>query len=225
MKQEVADLLPRGTLDRIAHEAGTDKRSEMHDYMRFYEALLSPYRDLEFTLLELGVGKPSTGAPSLRSWAAFFPKARIVGFDITPDNAAHAGGRIEVEIGDASDPATLQRLAERWAPSIIVDDASHRWSHQITAVETLFPLLPPKGVMIVEDIHTSFIPSERGRGFDDHAESFWDYMARLQAALAAGGNRMSDLPEDQSTLAKWIDAIYLSRKTVALIKRSEPAKR
>mgnify|MGYP000240935417 FL=1 len=57
-------LLPKGILEVLAFKNKTDKSSIQHDYMRFYEFILVPYRKEKFTLLELGVGIPSRKAPS-----------------------------------------------------------------------------------------------------------------------------------------------------------------
>ncbi len=219
----VIDLLPKGELDTLAADAGTDKRSEKHDYMRFYEAILAPYRDQEFTFLELGVGIPSRKAPSLRTWKAFFPKATIVGFDIKPVSKTFEEDRIHVEIGDAARPRRLRRVFNKWKPSVVLDDASHFWSHQIVGFKTMFPMLPPNGVYIVEDIHTSFGHRPETSKYADADESFWSLMARLQFALA-GDQRAIDLNPAERRLVNWIDAIYLTRKTVAIVKRSTPAK-
>ena len=43
-------------------------------------------------------------------------------------------------------------------PTIVVDDASHIWSHQINALCEIFPILPHGGIYILEDIHTSYLP-------------------------------------------------------------------
>lgn len=217
----VVPLLPRGALDDIALEAGTDKSSRRHDYMRFYEYLLAPYRDQEFTFLELGVGLPARKAPSLRSWKTFFPKAQIVGVDIRKVSKDFEEDRIKVEIGDAARPRFLTRVFRRHRPSVILDDASHFWSHQIIGFETLFPLLPPGGIYIIEDVHTSFLADPAGSQYADHPESLWSYVARLQAALACAQRHGPELSAQEQRLVAWIDAIFVSRRCVVFLKRAE----
>jgi hypothetical protein len=222
----VVPLLPTGSLDEIALAAGTDKSSAKHDYMRFYEALLTPYRNESFTMLELGVGIPSRKAPSLRTWKAFFPKAEIVGLDIRKISKEFEEDRIHVEIGDASNPRLLKRVFNRWKPSIVLDDASHFWSHQILSFKTLFPMLPAGGIFICEDIHTSFFGAEQGESdYADAPESFWQMIQRFQTALASSKpNEHMEDPAEQR-IAAWIDTIFLSRRTVAIIKRKKARRR
>jgi len=222
---QVVPLLPVGELDELAINADTDKSSKKHDYMRFYEYLLTPYRDQAFTMLELGVGIPSRKAPSLRTWKQFFPKAQVVGVDIRKVSKQFEEDRIHVEIGDASKPRFLNRVFKKYTPSVILDDASHFWSHQIIGFKTLFPKLPAGGVYIIEDIHTSFLAQEEGSQYADHSESFWAYFNRLQSALACAQRHGPELnPEDQRLVA-WIDSIFVSRRTVAIIKRQRMRRR
>jgi hypothetical protein len=218
-------LLPLGQLDALAIEAETDKSSLKHDYLRFYEYLLKPYKDKKFTLLELGVGIPSRKAPSLRTWKSFFSKAQIVGLDIRKVSKDFEEDRIAVEIGDASDRAFLERVFDTWKPAVIIDDASHFWSHQIIGFKTLFPHLPANGIYIVEDIHTSFVTSPENSDYADHDESFWSFISRLQSSLACAQHNGPDLNAEEAQLVAEIDVILLSRKTVAIIKRSEPRRK
>jgi hypothetical protein len=39
---------------------------------------------------------------------------------------------------------------------IVIDDGSHIASHQRKSFETLFPLLDPEGIYIVEDLPTAY---------------------------------------------------------------------
>ena len=41
-------------------------------------------------------------------------------------------------------------------PTVIIDDASHMWSHQIKSIWYLFSSLQNGGAFIVEDLETSF---------------------------------------------------------------------
>lgn len=218
---EVVQLFPARDLDALAIDAGTDKSSKRHDYMRFYEHLLTPYRDKEFTMLELGVGIPSRKAPSLRTWKTFFPKAQIVGVDIRKVSKNFEEDRIHVEIGDASRPRFLRRVFKTYQPSIILDDASHFWSHQIIGFQTMFPMLPPGGVYIIEDVHTSFRSDEAESEYADHEESFWSYFNRLQSAMVCAQRHGPALTTEESRLVSWIDVILVSRKTVAVVKRQK----
>jgi SAM-dependent methyltransferase len=128
-----------------------------------YEPFLQGVRDEPIRLLELGV---KHGA-SLRMWKAYFPAATIVGVDL--DEAATWAGepRIEIVIGDQSDPATVRRALDvAGGPfDVICDDGGHHARDQLGALELLWSHLVPGGVYLIDDVHTSYRESYgMGRG-------------------------------------------------------------
>ncbi|MDR1309096.1 MAG: class I SAM-dependent methyltransferase [Deltaproteobacteria bacterium] len=151
-------LLGSDVLDSIGLRHGTDKSSGQgrHDYLRKYEFFLRPFRDTEFTLLELGVYK---GA-SLRTWSEYFAKADIVGVDIEPQSTEFDAGRARIVIGDLSKTDFLESLAPL-NPKIVIDDASHWWPDQLRALFALYPGLAPGSIYVLEDVDTSFEPLAR----------------------------------------------------------------
>lgn len=143
-------------LDELGQKYQTDKCSTLagsHDYLRKYEFFFRPFKDEEFTFLELGIFK---GA-SLKIWADYFNKAQIVGVDCEEETQKHAGGRVKVILGDLSQTDFLKTLPSL-NPKIILDDASHWWPDQLRALFVLYPTLMSGGLYIIEDIHTSFEP-------------------------------------------------------------------
>jgi hypothetical protein len=214
---------PRMQLDELAKAHGTDKSSLRHDYMRFYEFFIRDLKNKEFTLLELGVGPKENKGKSLATWRDYFPKAQIVGVDIRADAKEVEGERVRIEIGDCSDAAFVSRLASKYKPAVIIDDASHRWSHQISALEGLFQCLMPAGIFIVEDLHTSFLPY-RDRAYGDSPEDTISYLARLAYLVSGNGAKHPALGEkiqEQAiaTIARGTDAISFYRRTALLAKR------
>lgn len=135
-------------LDQLALKTGTDKSSRSHGYTRYYERLLESRRETTRTLLEIGVG----GGHSLKLWEGYFPCAAIVGIDIAPEKIGHAGGRRDVIICDAGDPAALSSACAHLEPDIIIDDGSHREADVLTALDVLWPLLAPDGLYFIEDL-------------------------------------------------------------------------
>lgn len=214
-------LLPAGELDQLALSHGTDKSAKTHDYMRLYEFVFAPFKDREFCFMELGVGLPRINAASLRSWRKYFTKAKIVGVDNNPKVDTLERDNFEIVIGNAAKPRFLRSIFEQFQPSIILDDASHKWSHQITAFRVLFPLLPPGGIYVIEDIFTSFPMPTKYDVYADHPESCWTFIARLQMALAGAQTELPPLSVEEAEIVSWIDAIFLTRKTVVFVKRHE----
>ncbi|MDR1394706.1 MAG: class I SAM-dependent methyltransferase [Deltaproteobacteria bacterium] len=145
-------------LDGLGLKHATDKSSgpRGHDFLRKYEFFLKPWQNEAFTLLELGV---YMGA-SLRMWADYFPRAAIIGTDIEPQALDSRTERLQIILGDLSQPDFLESLIPLGA-SIIIDDASHWWPDQLRSLLVLYPALPGGGLYIIEDIHTSFPPLDK----------------------------------------------------------------
>jgi cephalosporin hydroxylase len=143
-----------GILDELGIKRITDKCSlSSHDYLRKYECLFSPFRDLPITLLEIGV----FNGGSLKLWEDYFPRATIIGLDIRNECKEHEGGRRIVEIASQADEAALKIIGARYQPKIIIDDGSHMADHILISFEALYPTLQSGGLYLVEDLdmHTS----------------------------------------------------------------------
>lgn len=136
-------------LDRIGKEFRTDKSSDGHNYLQFYERFLAEWRDRDIRVLEIGVGD---GA-SLRMWRKYFPYAQVVGFDHNDDLRKYSDDRIAIEIGDQEKVEDLQRLIDGQAGyDVIIDDGGHSWQQQLTSFKTLVPHLNSPGYYLLEDI-------------------------------------------------------------------------
>lgn len=166
-------------LDAIGLKYGTDKSSQEHNFLNFYEGFLEKKRGEAISLIEIGV---YDGA-SVKMWSEYFKNGSITGVDINPEVVKHSGERIHIEIGDQSSIECLIKLAmERGPFDVIVDDGSHIWDHQITTLQYLFPFLKSGGIYILEDIDTSygtFADAYRGRGdisAVDYLKKLCDYM-------------------------------------------------
>lgn len=139
-------------LTQLGLKYGTDKAT-YHGYTDFYHEHLAPRRAAIETVLEIGVWN---GA-SLSMWKAYLPHAEVIGID----NWLHhfPDGCWTVE-GDATSRElydTHPTLKGR-TYDLIIDDGSHKCSHQQASFEILWPRLNSGGFYIMEDVHSSFIP-------------------------------------------------------------------
>lgn len=162
-------------LTRLMNQAGSDKGLGLrgrHGYTRIYHKLLSSRRKEPLTFVEIGLlrtdwdkrrsrngeeGAPplkASGAPSLKAWRRFFPRAKIVGFDID-DFSEVRMPEVTILRGDMSRREDLLRIADECqnAMDIVIDDGSHASHHQQLAFATLFPFVKPGGLYIIEDCH------------------------------------------------------------------------
>jgi hypothetical protein len=145
-------------LDVVGTVEGADKSSTVKfawDYLRHYEEVFGPFRDLPINVIEVGVA----GGHSLRLWQWYFSAARIIGIDIAPSAKALAGGRVSIEIGSQADGNFLRRICQAHPPTLFIDDGSHLADHNIFTFERVFPMLLPGGIYVVEDLAFHFGPT------------------------------------------------------------------
>jgi len=132
-------------------------------YLNEWDRILSPYRDQEINLLEIGVHNGG----SLEIWSQYFKDAKdIIGCDI--DEACQAlkfeDPRIKIIIGDINSDDVKARIDEITPTlDIIIDDGSHNSEDIIKAFAHYFQKLSSGGVYLIEDLHASYW-SETGGG-------------------------------------------------------------
>lgn len=136
-------------------------------------------------ILEIGVGcyeDPYSGGESLKMWKQYFHNSMIYGIDII-DKTALEEDRIKIFQGSQHDEVFLNKIvAETGKFDIIIDDGSHRNDHVIKTFKILFPELNDGGIYVVEDTHTSYIPSYENWskfGGDDVAPHWAEYGGSL----------------------------------------------
>jgi SAM-dependent methyltransferase len=123
-------------------------------YFPVYETHFRRYVDRPMTFLEIGCGEGG----SLQLWKRYFgPHAQIVGIDILPHCAQYEEDQIAVRIGSQSDTSFLAGVIEEFgAPDIVVDDGSHVMSDVVATFGFLYPRTAPRGIYLVEDLHTAY---------------------------------------------------------------------
>ena len=131
-------------------------------YFDIYEQHMAKFRRQErVRMLELGV----RSGGSLRMWKEYFGDAlELHGIDINPNSKIFqdTANNVHVHIGSLADEEFMRGFARTTAPfDIILHDASHHSSDQKLAFEVLYPTLQPRGVYIVEDVHTNYWNDDR----------------------------------------------------------------
>jgi hypothetical protein len=146
-------------LDDIAKRWGTDKSSEYHNYCNKYQKYLPFTRSEKLTILEIGVLQ----GQSVQMWSKWFTNSEIIGIDISPNCKDFQTEKINIEIGDATDPLFMSQIIDKWPQfDLIIDDGSHMQSDMIQSFKLLFGSLKSGGVYIVEDTCCSYWSSYGG---------------------------------------------------------------
>jgi hypothetical protein len=207
-------------LTRLANKFGSDKgtRLSAHMYTRVYENFFEPLRHKRLCVLEMGLLRSdidkrrsvcgestarASDAPSLKMWRAYFPNAKIFGFDIDDFSEVSIPG-CRIMKGDMSSRADIERLMTSIGEpiDIIIDDASHASHHQQIAFGILFRYVRPGGMYIIEDLHWQNDSIERAG-----APKTRDLLRRLQIQKTFASPYISDAEKEylcQSTSRVWL---------------------
>ena len=146
-------------------------------FARFYFDRFNNKRTEIKSLLEIGVNR---GGSSL-FWKDLFVNAEIYGIDILPRVTRYVEDRIHMAVVNQSKSNQLKEYAESSGPwDIIVDDGSHKVSHQVISFETLWPYVNNGGQYIIEDIETSTNPMYIPK-YVDMDLNFVEYCKNIQA--------------------------------------------
>ena len=125
-----------------------------HHYLEVYDRHLARFRGRQVRILELGI----FFGGSLQIWKSYFGEHAVVhGIDIDPACALFSEDQIVPHIGSQADDNFLKQVVEQMGGvDVVIDDASHRGSDQITSFEVLYPLMDANGVYICEDTRASY---------------------------------------------------------------------
>ena len=122
-------------------------------YFDVYDFHFEKIKNNETCLFEIGVGD----AGSTWMWKKYFTNSKIYALDNRPECLSFSGEDVNIHVGFQESPSTLTKIHEEAGGfDIVIDDGGHTMEQQLTAFETLFPLLNYGGIYVVEDLHTSY---------------------------------------------------------------------
>lgn len=168
------------SLDDLGIKHDSDKSSKVHGYLDKYEELFGVDRLRRFTLLEIGGTSPS----SAKVWSEYFPNAQIfvMGTHVHPE--VHVLRNVEVVSMDNYSTGSFSAAINDVIPDVVIDDGTHKWSHQKNAIAAIFPRIREGGLYIVEDSHTVF--GEIASRFSDDEVSLGDFALEVARRRAGG---------------------------------------
>lgn len=138
------------------HHTGcsSDKETYHHYISKFYNNLLTPYKNMKFNLLEIGVQY----GHSLKLWDDFFDKAIIYGLD-TINLLQHKFSHKVITMGGNaySKESIYYFKSKNITFDIIIDDGPHTLESQIFFINNYIDLLNPNGYLIIEDVYSNNI--------------------------------------------------------------------
>lgn len=147
-------ILNAQNINGFEFPGGTDKQT-LHSYGPVYEQLLSPLKEKNATILEVGV---QLGG-SLLLWHDLLPKSLVIGIDNKDAIDKSIMPRMDplrcaVLFMDAYDSDTIFRVQQLAINGIdfAIDDGPHSLESQQRFLDLYLPLLNEGGIAVIEDI-------------------------------------------------------------------------
>jgi 23S rRNA U2552 (ribose-2'-O)-methylase RlmE/FtsJ len=129
--------------------------TKIDSYFHVYERVLGRFVDRKIVFVEVGVGDGG----SLFMWRSYLgAEARIIGVDIDPSAKRLEDHGVEIFLGDQSNPAFWEEFYGKVGPvDVLLDDGGHNNCQQIVTAHHAIRKLTDGGVLLVEDVHTSYL--------------------------------------------------------------------
>lgn len=173
--------------------------SKHKNYFEVYDRLFSPYRNKKITFVDIGV----FSGGSLFMWKNFFgKKAKIIGVELNPLAKRFEKYGFKIFIGDQSNPIFWKNFFKKVGKvDLILDDGGHTNYQQIITLNSCIPNIKDEGLMVVEDVHASYI---KKKFYNPSKRSFINYNKRLVDDINA---RFPNLPQFKFSLNNFIYSI------------------
>ena len=167
----------------------TDKDT-VHSYLPEYERLLHKFRDIPFSMMEVGIQRGG----SVLGWLKAFPKATVVGVDCQKSITINGCDRYKELITNAYDEDFMKYIVPG-SLDFIIDDGSHAFNDILFACRNYPKLLKPGGILVIEDVP------------DVH------WIPKMKAIATTQGcfTETLDLREKKG---RWDDVLFVIRKPV-----------
>ena len=144
------------------------------NYFNIYDKLFNEYRNKNITFVEIGV----FSGGSLFMWRDFFgKKAKIIGIDLNPDVKKFEKYGFKIFIGDQSKESFWKKFFSKIGKvDIVLDDGGHTNYQQIITTNCCVPNIKNNGILVVEDVHASFI---KKKWYNPSKYSYINYCKKL----------------------------------------------
>lgn len=152
------------SLRELIDKYGSDKNE--NEYTPIYHSVFNPNRNLNISLLEIGIGTMVTGAESsmvgygkngykpgasLRAFRDFFQNGKIYGGDVQQD-CMFEEDRIKTFLFDSTKSDECDESLGDLKFDIIIDDGLHTAEAQLATFKNLWSRLNSGGYYFIEDI-------------------------------------------------------------------------
>ena len=177
------------------------------NYFNIYDNLFNEYKNKNITFVEIGI----FSGGSLFMWRNFFgKKAKIIGIDLNPESKKFEKYGFKIFIGDQSKENFWKTFFQKVGKvDLVLDDGGHTNYQQIITTNCCIPNIKDNGMLVVEDVHTSFI---KNKWYNPSKYSYINYCKKLIEDI---NTRYPGLKKYNYSLNKYIYSIQNFESIVA----------
>lgn len=201
-------------LEKIFHNL--EKHStKWSGYFDVYERHLSRFVGKNPRILEVGI----LGGGSMELWDKYFNGAEITGIDIDSRCSEYKYNfPVEIVIGNQEDESFWNSFWTNRQPyDIIIDDGGHTMRQQTVTLNCCYPHLSDGGILVVEDVHTSYW--DNWGGLFRRPATFLEYSKRIVDHLNKQHFTKSLLPENELEIFQDLYSVYYHNSMVIFEKK------
>lgn len=172
----------KSKLEELFYNGLSKNTNKWSNYFNIYQKHFDKFLNRSINLLEIGIAEGG----SLELWYKYFGQdCNIFGIDIDP-NVLNLKFEfpVDIAIGNQADEDFWKYyLFNKPNFDIIIDDGGHGMEEQITTLINVFPYLNNGGILLVEDVHTSYWAAFNGEllnqgTFIERSKSLVDFLNR-----------------------------------------------
>ena len=179
------------------------------NYFNIYNKIFQRFVNKKITFVEVGVGNGG----SLFMWKNFFgKKAKIIGIELNPKAKKLEKFGFNIFIGDQSEPNFWIKFYKKFGKiDILLDDGGHKNIQQITTFMESYKHIKPKGLIVIEDTHTSYM---KKKGFKNPSDySFINFSKLIVESMH---RRNPTLNKDPNELSDKIESVFYYDSIVSI---------
>lgn len=204
-------------LEYLFYNTITKPANKWSNYFNIYQKHFDKFLNKHVNLLEIGIAEGG----SLELWHNYFGKdCNIFGIDIDANVLnLKFDFPVDVSIGNqANEDFWKYYLFNKPKFDIVIDDGGHGMDEQITTLLNIFPHLNNGGILLVEDVHTSYWEAFNGEllnagTFIERSKSLVDFLNRQHIRLMQPTDSFVDIFKDLFSITFYNSVIVFEKQS------------
>lgn len=209
-------------LEKLFYTKLNKESNKWSNYFDIYHRHFDKFLDKKINLLEIGIAHGG----SLELWHKYFgKKCNLFAIDADPNcQQLKFDFKVDLAIGNQGDNVFWRNyLISQPKFDIVIDDGGHHMHEQITTLINIFPHLNNNGVLLIEDVHTSYWEEYNSNlteqnSFVERSKSLIDFLNRQHIRNASPNEQLINIFHDLYNISFYNSVIVFEKKHIELAK-------